>query len=99
MFDPEDVVFVWAIGKALLIVIVSVGALIYLAWVATRSEIAARVEIPGNGSVRPSAVKASTLPIIGPEKTGAAEGARHILSSAEAGENDNRKSEQPAAAA
>jgi hypothetical protein len=28
----DDVVFAWAIGKALLIVIVAVGTLIYAAW-------------------------------------------------------------------
>ena len=35
MFASDDVVFAWAIGKALLIVIVSVGALVYVAWAAT----------------------------------------------------------------
>lgn len=32
MFASDDAGFVWAIGKALLIVIVSVGFLIYAAW-------------------------------------------------------------------
>ena len=32
MFASDDTVFVWAIGKALLIVIVSAGFLIYAAW-------------------------------------------------------------------
>jgi hypothetical protein len=31
----DDAVFAWAIGKALLIVIISFGALIYLAWAVT----------------------------------------------------------------
>jgi hypothetical protein len=52
VFDSEDIVFVWAIGKALLVVIVSIGALVYIAWVATRkNEISARAEIPENGAV------------------------------------------------
>jgi hypothetical protein len=50
VFDSEDIVFVWAIGKALLVVIVSIGALVYIAWVATRkSKISAPAEIPENG--------------------------------------------------
>jgi len=32
----DDVVFAWAIGKALLIVIVSFGTLVYAAWAVTR---------------------------------------------------------------
>ena len=35
MFESDDAVFAWAIGKALLIVIVSFGALVYAAWAAT----------------------------------------------------------------
>jgi hypothetical protein len=31
----DDAVFAWAIGKALLIVIISFGALVYLAWAVT----------------------------------------------------------------
>ena len=100
MFDSEDIVFAWAIGKSLLIVIVSVGALIYIAWVATRKkEILARVDIPGNGTLRSSAVKASKVPPIGPGKIGEAEGARHILSGTSAEENNTRKPEQPTVAA
>ena len=100
MFDSEDVVFAWAIGKALLIVIVSVGALVYVAWVVTRKkEIASRVEIPENGALKSSAVKASNVPFSAPGKTGTGEGARHILSGASREENNTGKSEQPAAAA
>ena len=36
MLASDDVVFAWAIGKALLILIVSFSTLIYAAWVATR---------------------------------------------------------------
>lgn len=99
MFDSEDVVFAWAIGKALLIVIVSVGALVYFAWGATRKkEIVARVDILENGALRSSAVKASKVPI-GPGKTGAADGALHILSGISAEENNTRKPEQSTVAA
>jgi hypothetical protein len=100
LFDSEDVVFAWAIGKAWQIVIVSVGALVYFAWGATRKkEIVARVDILENGALRSSAVKASKVPPIGPEKTGAAEGARHILSGISAEENNTRKPEQSTVAA
>ena len=36
MINGDDLVFAWAIGKALLIVFVSLGALVYLAWAVTR---------------------------------------------------------------
>jgi hypothetical protein len=35
VFDSDDVVFAWVIGKALLIVIVSFIILVYLAWAAS----------------------------------------------------------------
>jgi hypothetical protein len=35
--DTEEAIFAWAIGKALLIVIVSLVILIYAAWAGTRS--------------------------------------------------------------
>jgi hypothetical protein len=75
LFDSEGVLFAWAIGKALLIVIVSVGALVHFAWVTTRKkEIVARVDIPENGALRSSAVEASKVPPIERGKTGAAHG-------------------------
>lgn len=47
MFDPHDVVFAWAIGKALVIVFVSLSTLVYLAWAVTRrGEVAAHLERP-----------------------------------------------------
>jgi hypothetical protein len=99
VFDSEDVIFAWAIGKALLIVIVSVSALVYIAWVATRKkEIVARVGIPENRALRSSAVNASKV-LIGPGRTGAAEGARHILSGTSSEENNTREPEQPTVAA
>lgn len=100
MFDPEDVVFVWAIGKSLLVVILSVGVLVYLAWVATpKNEIAKRAEIAENVAMSSTAVTANKMPLIGPGKTEAPEEARDVLSGTAAGKNDTRKSEQPAAAA
>jgi hypothetical protein len=100
VFDSEDVVFAWAIGKALLIVIVAVGILVYIAWVATRKNwVFARVDIQENEALRSSAVNASQVPPKGPEKAGAAEGARHILSGTSAQENNRRQPEQPTIAA
>lgn len=46
MFESGDPVFAWAIGKALLIMIVSVGTLVYLAWAVTcRRESTAFIEV------------------------------------------------------
>jgi hypothetical protein len=90
VFDSDDIVFAWAIGKALLILIVSIGTLIYIAWVAARKmEISARAGIHENGALNSSVVKASNVSSIGPEKTGAAEDE----------EDDTRNSKQPAPAA
>jgi hypothetical protein len=36
MFTSDELVFVWAIGKALLIVTASCGILVYAAWAGTR---------------------------------------------------------------
>jgi hypothetical protein len=36
MFTSEELVFVWPIGKALLIVMVAFGTLVYAAWAGTR---------------------------------------------------------------
>jgi hypothetical protein len=36
MFTSDELVFVWPIGKALLVVIVSIGILVYAAWVGTK---------------------------------------------------------------
>ncbi len=36
MSATDDVVFVWAIGKALVIVLVALGILLYAAWAGTR---------------------------------------------------------------
>jgi hypothetical protein len=36
MFTSEELVFAWPIGKALLIVMVAFGTLVYAAWAGTR---------------------------------------------------------------
>jgi hypothetical protein len=99
VFDSEDVVFAWAIGKALLIVIVSVGALVYIAWFATRTKSIAQVDISENGALSSSAVKANKIPPIGPGRIGTEEEARRILSGTSVDENNARKPEHPAVAA
>ena len=46
MFDPDDIVFLWAIARASLIVVVSCGTRVDLAWAVTRpGNSAAHVEI------------------------------------------------------
>jgi hypothetical protein len=100
VFDSEDVVFVWAIGKALLIVIVSLSALLYIAWVATRkTEIVARVDIPEAGALKLRAVKAGRMQPIGPGQFGAADRTRHIPSGTSTEENISREPERPTFAA
>ena len=53
MFASDDVVFAWAIGKALLIVIFSIGTLVYVAWAATyQKRNATRIGISKNSALR-----------------------------------------------
>jgi hypothetical protein len=60
MFSSDDAVFAWAIAKALLILIVAAGTLVYAAWVVVRQmDKAAHPEIPkglrsGKNADRPS---------------------------------------------
>lgn len=81
MFGSDDVVFAWAIGKALLIVVVAFGILVYAAWVVTRqSEDAAQGEISEGGALKhKSAVQAGTVVLIGSGTTEQAGGGRRIL--------------------
>ena len=98
MFDSNDPVFAWAVGKALLIVIVSIGILVYLAWAVTRHEIAVDAGVLEDGASRSrSSVKVSKLPITVTTERG--EGAPRILSRTSAEENDVHEPERPAAAA
>lgn len=79
MFDSDDVVFVWAVGKAMLIVIVSAAALVYLAWAVTwKREIGAHAiasktngESEGTGQIVP-ATTADRNKTGEPERSGAA---------------------------
>ena len=99
MLDPEDVVFAWAIGKALLTGMVSIGALIYVAWILTRKmEITAHVGIDESGAPSSGADRANSVRFVGPERSGAAEGACHMLSETSSENNHSRKPEEPAAA-
>jgi hypothetical protein len=53
VFASDDVVFAWAIGKALLIVIISFGAVVYVAWAATHPKKNARhVGISNHGALK-----------------------------------------------
>jgi len=53
VFASDDVVFAWAIGKALLIVIVSFGTLVYVAWAATYQKTnATHVGISNNSALK-----------------------------------------------
>lgn len=53
MLNSDDLVFVWAIGRALLIVLVSCGTLVYLAWAVTlRRNSAAHVEISNHKTLK-----------------------------------------------
>jgi hypothetical protein len=38
VFASDEVIFAWAIGKAMLIVIVSLGILVYAAWLGTKEK-------------------------------------------------------------
>ena len=100
MFDANEVVFAWAIGKAMLIVMVSIGALIYLAWAVTRKmEIAAQVEVPEDfGSASESAVQARKGPLAAIETTDESAETGQSLVTNLAGRNDRGESEQSAAA-
>lgn len=98
MFASDDVVFAWAIGKALLIVIVSVGTLVYAAWAVTWQKDAAQVRIPKERALKyQSSVQAGTVLLAGSGTTEEAEGARRIPAGTSA-EQINAP-EEPAAAA
>ena len=79
----DDVVFAWVVGKASLIVFVSLGSLVYAAWaVAYQKENTTHVGIPKNSALKyKSSVKAP------------------ISCSSQTEQLDVGKPEQPAAAA
>jgi hypothetical protein len=101
MFGSDDVVFAWAIGKALLIVVVAFGILVYAAWVVTRQgEDAAQGGISEDGALQhKSSVRAGTVVLIGSGATEEAGGGRRILAVSSTEEIDVYKPEEPAPAA
>jgi hypothetical protein len=66
VFASDDAVFAWAIGKALLIVIVSFGSLLYAAWAVTRQrKSAVHVGTPEDSALKyESSVKAAKVVLI-----------------------------------
>lgn len=106
MFASDDVVFAWAIGKALLIVIVSFAILGYAAWVYAvwavtwqRKNVVHR-EISKDGVLKHrSSVKAGEVLLMANGTTEEGEGARSILSRTLAEETKVPEPEQPTAAA
>lgn len=101
MFDANDVVFAWAIGKAMLIVMVSIGALVYLVWVVTRKmEIAAQVRVSEDcGSRAESTVEERKRPLVALETNEELGEAGQSLLATSAEPNNRVESGQSAAAA
>jgi len=101
VFASDDAVFAWAIGKALLIVIVSVGALVYAAWAVTRqSKDAAQIRIPKESALKyQSSVQAGTVLLAGSGTAAEGEGARRIPAKTSAEQIGVPAAEGPAAAA
>ena len=101
MFDSDDVVFAWAILKALLIVIVGFGFLIYAAWAVIRqSKDAAQVAIRKDSTLKyKSSVQADTVLVIASGTTEEAGRARPILAGTSTEEINVHEPEKPAAAA
>lgn len=100
MFDSDNVIFAWAMGKAMLIVSVSIGALVCLAWAVTRKkEIAAQVGIPEDCALRSEGAVKTSNALVAPETNGESEGTGQILLSAWAERNNTGESKQSATAA
>jgi hypothetical protein len=101
MIASDDVVFAWAIGKALLIVIVSLGILGYAAWaVARQTENAAYVGSPKDSVVKhKSSVQAGKVLLIANGTTEAEERARPIPARTSVEEPNVHEPEQPTTAA
>ena len=97
MIASDDVVFAWAIGKALLIVIASFGILVYAAWAVTyKNKNATQVEIPKDSVLKyKTSAKAGKVLLITEE----AEEARRILAKTSVEEINVHEPEQPAATA
>jgi len=101
VFASDDPVFAWAIGKALLIAIVSVGILVYAAWAVTwQRKDAVHVGFPEDSALNcKSSVKAGNVPLIANGTDEEAEGARLILAGTLAEVINVHEPERPAAAA
>jgi hypothetical protein len=101
VFASDDVVFAWAFGKALLIVMVSFGTLVYAALAVTyQRKNATHVGIPMDSALKyKSSVKAGEVLLIANGPAEEAEGARRILARTSAEEINVHEPEQPAAAA
>jgi hypothetical protein len=100
--ELDDVVFAWAIGKALLILIVSFGTLVYAAWAAVtwQEKNAAQFGIPNDSALKYAiSVKAGKVSFIAIGITEEAEGTRRIFVRTSGEEMNIHKPEQPAAAA
>jgi hypothetical protein len=57
MAISDEVVFAWAIGKALLIVIVSLSLLLYISWAGTRRMLRSNGKQRSNSAEQPTASK------------------------------------------
>jgi hypothetical protein len=106
VFASDDVVFAWAIGKALLIVIVTFGILVYTAWAATyhatyQRKNATHVGIPQDSALKykSSVIKAGKVLLIANGTAEETEGACRILARTSAEEINVHEPRQPAAAA
>jgi hypothetical protein len=102
LIASDDVVFAWAIAKALLIVIVSFGTLVYAAWAVTWQkprQNAAHVGFPKDSALKyKSSVKVGKVLLIACG-TAEAEAARHISARTSADEIAVHEPGQPSAAA
>jgi hypothetical protein len=101
VFASDDPVFAWAVAKALLIVIVAFGVLIYAAWVVTwQRQDAAHVGTLKDGALKyKSSVERARFRSLPAEQTDETEAARHILAHGLVEEINVREPGQPAAAA
>ena len=106
MFASDHVVFAWAIGKALLIVIVSFATLGYAAWVYAAWAVTwqrrnvARLEMPKDGALKDrNSVKAGEILLIANGTTDEGEAARSILTTTSPEATNVPEPEQPTAAA
>ena len=93
MFQSDDVVFAWVIGKALLIIVASLGILLYLAWAVTLQ----REKVVSSVSAKDGPRDSKGLGA--QETTEESQEARHCLPGTLAREIDVPEPEQPTAAA